>query len=105
MEKGQFFACNHLPETNCAWGDHTPASRAASKGGRTSWAEGPPPPEVLDLESIRSGIEQYGTQGQEISEALNQHLVECREFKEIRHQHRDRGCGSPTPHPKQWAAR
>lgn len=81
-------------------GDNTHANRAACKGDRSPWAKGPPPQEVLDLENIRSGIEKYGTQGQEVSEALNQHLVECHEFKEIRHQHRDRGCGSPTSHPK-----
>lgn len=80
-------------------GDNIHANRAASQGDRR-----PPPQEVLGLENIRSGIEQYGTQGQEISEALNQHLVECHEFKEIRHQLRDRGCSSPTSHPKQWAA-
>lgn len=84
-------------------GDNTDANRAACKRDRTPWAKGPPPQQVLDFENIRSGIEKYGTQGQEISEALNQHLVECHEFKEIRHPHQDRGCSSPTAHPQQWA--
>lgn len=85
-------------------GDNTDANRAACKRDRAPWTKGPPPQQVLDFENIRPGIEKYGAQGQEISEALNQHLVECPEFKETRPPHQDRGCSSPTAHPQQRAA-
>jgi len=79
--------------------------RAACKRCRTRRGKGTPPyvdtRNALNFEVQGSGLafRDVGTQGKEIEEALNQHVVEYDEFEET--EHWGRGCGgSYFLHPK-----